>query len=131
MRKQPKLSVRETFEGIILLSVTVAWYAAIPLLLFAAASLPFMVEGCSTSAEGEAKRFYSGDYVRHKLDGRVGIVIRDYGTEHRVLVRFVGTEVTTNVSLLGADAPVAASPYTTIWCEQFEVERAERPKQGD
>ena len=78
------------------------------------------------SIAGCEEKFHQGDYVKHKLDGRVGLVTENR-TAHVVVVRFVNSSMTTNTKLLSHDDPVSFAPYADVFCYEMELDHAERP----
>lgn len=66
---------------------------------------------------------YSGDIVEAAIDGRRGMVTEIYSGY--VWVRFAQPHNRTNVSLLGADGAIDATPYTKVRMACFELRKVQ------
>lgn len=87
-----------------------------------------ILSGCQSKS---CWRYKAGDYVKHKLDGRIGIVIsNDYGDQAhpQYMVRFPAQQSKTETHLLSADGAVKESTYADVSCNEFELDPAEQPK---
>ena len=88
-------------------------------------ALAVIFGGCGSSNEHE---YRPGDFVKHKIDGRVGIIISTVTLTSDFMVRFPAQQTKSNTHLLSSDGPIEQAPYADVICRPFELEPAERPK---
>ena len=82
-----------------------------------------VAEAVETNEKLDSAAFTPGQLVRHRLDGRPGIVLSLRAEDGAVLyrVRFAALTITVDVPLLGGEAPVDLASYAAVECVEWEL----------
>ena len=104
------------------------WSIPVFIGLIALALVTILFGGCGDGVNPKPLKFKEGEIVKHKLDGRRGMVIwsmdnRPYANRYKV--RF---ELKDNVSVSSASGLLSAKAgngaYADVWAKEYELEKA-------